>query len=113
MSAQKKKLIIILTAACICVGLVTWFVLSEQTGIQYRTAAVEHGDIKVAISATGNPNAVVTVQVGSQVSGIILALIADFNSQVTNGEVIAPIDPGFRPKSTRRRRTAMLRGPQS
>jgi HlyD family secretion protein len=54
---------------------------------------VELGDISVTISATGNPNAVVTVQVGSQVSGIILALFADFNTKVTKGELIARIDP--------------------
>jgi HlyD family secretion protein len=49
--------------------------------------------VDYAISATGNPNAVVTVQVGSQVSGNILALYADFNSKVTNGQLIARIDP--------------------
>ena len=64
-----------------------------QAGIQYRTATVEHGDINVAVSATGNPNAVVTVQVGTQVSGVILALFADFNTKVTKGELIARIDP--------------------
>ena len=52
-----------------------------------------HGDIDTTVSATGNPNAVVTVQVGSQVSGIILALFADFNTKVTKGELIAQIDP--------------------
>jgi HlyD family secretion protein len=52
-----------------------------------------HGDINVVISATGNPNAVVTVQVGSQVSGTILALYADFNTKVTKGQLIARIDP--------------------
>ena len=52
-----------------------------------------HGDIDVAVSATGNPNAVVTVQVGSQVSGTILALYADFNTKVTKGQLIARIDP--------------------
>jgi HlyD family secretion protein len=54
---------------------------------------VQHGDVNVAISATGNPNAVVTVQVGSQVSGTILALLADFNTRVTKGQLIARIDP--------------------
>jgi HlyD family secretion protein len=54
---------------------------------------VQHGDVNVAISATGNPNAVVTVQVGSQVSGTILALFADFNTKVTKGQLIARIDP--------------------
>ena len=52
-----------------------------------------HGDINVTVSATGNPNAVVTVTVGSQVSGIILALFADFNTKVTKGELIAQLDP--------------------
>jgi HlyD family secretion protein len=93
MSMQRKTVLIIAAAACVSVGLGTWAVVREQAGIQYRTAAVEHGDINVAISATGNPNAVVTVQVGSQVSGIILALFADFNTKVTKGELIARIDP--------------------
>ena len=64
-----------------------------QSGLQYRTAAVERGEVDYAISATGNPNAVVTVQVGSQVSGNIMALYADFNSKVTKGQLIARIDP--------------------
>ena len=93
MSMQRKKVLIIVIAACVCAGLVAWFVVSRQAGIQYRTAAVEHGNINIAISATGNPNAVVTVQVGSQVSGTILALFADFNTKVTKGELIARIDP--------------------
>jgi len=61
--------------------------------VQYRTATVSRGDISVTISATGNPNAVVTVQVGSQVSGIVMALYADFNTKVTKGELIARLDP--------------------
>jgi HlyD family secretion protein len=59
-------------ATCAVVGLVVWAVVRGQSGIQYRTATIAHGDINVSISATGNPNAVVTVQVGSQVSGTIL-----------------------------------------
>ena len=93
MSKQRKTVLIVVAAACVFVGLGTWAVVSEQAGIQYRTTTVEHGDINIDISATGNPNAVVTVQVGSQVSGIILALFADFNTKVTKGELIARIDP--------------------
>jgi len=89
----KKKLLFAAAAVCAIVGLVTWVLLRSQTGIQFRTATVSHGDINVTISATGNPNAVVTVQVGSQVSGIILALYADFNTKVTKGQLIARIDP--------------------
>ena len=75
------------------VGLVGWVWLRGQRDVEYRTAAVSHGDVNVTVSATGNPNAVVTVQVGSQVSGNILALFADFNTKVTKGALIAQIDP--------------------
>jgi HlyD family secretion protein len=90
---QRKTAILAVTTSCVVVGLVTWVLLRGHTGIQYRTATVEHGDINVAISSTGNPNAVVTVQVGSQVSGAILALYADFNTKVAKGQLIARIDP--------------------
>jgi HlyD family secretion protein len=90
---QRKTVLIVAAAACVSVGLGTWAVVRGQAGIQYRTAPVEHGDINVAISATGNPNAVVTVQVGTQVSGVVLALFADFNTKVTKGQLIARIDP--------------------
>jgi HlyD family secretion protein len=83
------------TVASVCVagGLATWAVFRGGSSVQYRTAPVDRGDIRVAISATGNPNAVVTVQVGSQVSGIVVALYADFNTKVTKGQLIARIDP--------------------
>jgi len=90
---RKKKVLLAVAAVCALVALGTWFLLRGQTGVQFRTAAVAHGDINVTISATGNPNAVVTVQVGSQVSGIVLALYADFNTKVTKGQLIARIDP--------------------
>ena len=69
------------------------WVLAGHPRVEYRTETVEHGDMNVTVSATGNPNAVVTVQVGSQVSGTIQALFADFNTKVTKGELIARIDP--------------------
>jgi hypothetical protein len=77
---QRKTTLLIVATSCAVAGLGAWAFLRGQGGIQYRTATVEHGDINVAISATGSPNAVVTVQVGSQVSGAILALYADFNT---------------------------------
>src|SRR5450631_1876168 len=89
----RKTVAIAGTALLAMVGLAAWFLFRGGTSPQYRTATVAHGDINVTISATGNPNAVVTVQVGSQVSGIILALFADFNTKVTKGELIARIDP--------------------
>lgn len=60
---------------------------------QYRTEAVRRGPVTEAVTATGNLNAVTTVQVGSQVSGTIQEILADFNSPVRRGQVIARIDP--------------------
>ena len=93
MHMQRRTVLIVVAGACVAVGLGTWALLRGSGAIHYRTAAVEHGDINVNISATGNPNAVVTVQVGSQVSGIIQALFADFNTKVTKGQLIARLDP--------------------
>jgi HlyD family secretion protein len=59
---------------------------------QYFGAAVEHGDIRDVVDLTGTVNAVVTVQVGSQVSGTIARLDADFNSRVRRGQIVAVID---------------------
>ena len=90
---QRKTVLVAVAASCAVVGLVTWALLRGQGDTQYRTSTVEHGDINVSISATGNPNAVVTVQVGSQVSWTIQSLYADFNTKVTKGQLIARIDP--------------------
>ena len=61
----------------------------------YQTAMVTRGPIIQAVTATGTLNPVVNVQVGSQVSGNIAKLFADFNSQVKAGEVVAQIDPAI------------------
>lgn len=59
----------------------------------YRTAPVTRGDVLVLVSATGTINPVTSVQVGSQISGIVAKLNADFNTKVTTGMVLAEIDP--------------------
>src|SRR5436190_3157774 len=61
----------------------------------YQSANVTRGQITQAVSATGTLNPVVNVQVGSQVSGNISKLFADFNSQVKAGQVVAQIDPAL------------------
>ena len=71
-----------------------WFYAQGRGGTpKYRVARVEKGPLVATVSATGNLNAVITVQVGSQVSGQIKELHADFNSQVKKGKLIARIDP--------------------
>src|SRR2546427_8020018 len=62
---------------------------------QYFTTKVEHSDIHEVVEATGTINAVTTVQVGSQVSGTISRLYADFNSRVKKGQIVAQIDPAL------------------
>lgn len=89
----KNKLLAIGAAAVVAVSLGAWGTLRGPGAVQYRTAPVECGDIASTVTATGTPNAVVTVQVGSQVSGNILALNADFNTRVKKGQVVARIDP--------------------
>src|SRR5947207_2502534 len=60
---------------------------------QFQTVAVARGDLTQVVTATGQLNPVINVQVGSQISGIIQKLYADFNSQVKSNEVIAQLDP--------------------
>jgi HlyD family secretion protein len=61
----------------------------------YQTATISRGPITQAVTATGTLNPVVNVQVGSQVSGNIAKLFADFNSEVKAGQVVAQIDPAL------------------
>ncbi len=80
-------------AVVLAVSLFAAFKLTRKTEAEYFTARVEQGDIRQVIEATGTINPVTSVQVGSQVSGMISKLYVDFNSKVTEGQVIAEIDP--------------------
>ncbi|HSR08667.1 MAG TPA: efflux RND transporter periplasmic adaptor subunit [Bryobacteraceae bacterium] len=71
------------------------FYFRGATQPAYLTAAIDRGDIEAAITTTGNTNAVTTVQVGSQVSGNVIALYADFNTKVKKGQLVARIDPAI------------------
>ena len=87
---NKWTIIGVLVAA---IGLLTAFSYESKKTPQYFTEKVQKGDIQNVVQATGTINAVTTVQVGSQVSGTIQTLFADFNSHVKKGQVIAQIDP--------------------
>jgi HlyD family secretion protein len=71
----------------------TFFLCRRAPEPRYTTATVDRGDVVETVGATGALQAVVTVQVGSQVSGTIQELKADFNSVVKKGQVIARLDP--------------------
>src|SRR3989454_9288194 len=90
------KRILGLSAVILLVAVGVWgyfYVQSRGQGQGYRLARVERGPLTAAVSATGNLNAVITVQVGSQVSGQIKNLFVDFNSVVKKNQLIARIDP--------------------
>ncbi|TAJ10517.1 MAG: efflux RND transporter periplasmic adaptor subunit [Nitrospirae bacterium] len=72
-----------------------WWLASDDQPIRYKTSLVDRGPISAFVTATGTVNPVISVQVGSQVSGKIKMLYADFNSEVTQGQVIAQIDPAI------------------
>ena len=91
-----KRRILWIVAIVVLAGAITGgYLYTQGVGARpaFRTAAVSRGPLTSAVSATGTLNAVITVQVGSQVSGQIKELHADFNSQVKKDQVIARIDP--------------------
>src|SRR3954452_18801674 len=91
---QRRLLIIaIVVVVGVLVGLFFLRRGKDKGGDKYRTEAVGRGNVSASVNATGTLSAVTTVQVGSQVSGIISKLYADFNSQVKQGQLLAELDP--------------------
>lgn len=91
--AGKKKLLLGggFMAAVVFAGFYFWS--DDSSTPQYMTARIEKGNLRNTVTATGALQAVTTVQVGSQASGTIAALYADFNSVVKKGQVVAQLDP--------------------
>lgn len=87
----------IIIVVVVILGLTGWYFLrkSETQKTTYRFDKVDRGEVVVSVSATGSLNADTTVQVGTQVSGIISKLYADFNSQVKKGQLLAQLDTTF------------------
>jgi HlyD family secretion protein len=89
-----RRHLALLAVLILVAALIGGYLYRQRAGSlpHFQTARVELGALIASISATGTLNAVITVQVGSQVSGQIKALYADFNSRVSRGQVIALID---------------------
>ncbi len=83
---RKVVIILMLVALAACKG-------RGSKNEQYKTEKADRGTVTMTVTATGTLSAVTTVQVGSQVSGVIARLYADFNSHVTKGQLLAELDP--------------------
>ena len=108
---MKKKYWITLTAVVIILAIGAWFWFGHKGSapLQWRTGKVEKGDLKVVVTATGTLSADTTVQVGTQVSGVIDKILVDFNSVVKKGQVIAILDTTYLASSVEDANAAMYR----
>ena len=91
--SRRKQLIIGAAGIAVLAVVAFYFWGGQASAAQYLTAKVERGNLRNTVTATGTLQAVTTVQVGSQASGTISALYADYNSVVKKGQVIAQLDP--------------------
>jgi HlyD family secretion protein len=92
-TSRRRLLWLLLVPAVLAAG---FFLLRGRgEAIQFTTGAVDRGDVVEVVGATGALEAVTTVQIGSQVSGTIQNLYADFNSTVKKGQVIVRLDPSI------------------
>src|ERR671932_2658589 len=92
---MKRAVVVLLIIAAVGAGVGAYYIRHGGAEVQVNTAPVTRGDIVDTVGATGTLQAVTTVQVGSQVSGNIQWLGADFNSIVKKGQVIARLDPSL------------------
>ena len=92
---MKRKKIIILSIAAVAVVVIVWAIFgrkSSSNSYYIETATAARGDVSNSVTATGSIEPVTQVEVGTQVSGIIDKLYADYNSVVTKGQLIAEMD---------------------
>src|SRR2546425_5300045 len=92
---MKRVIIGLLIVGAVGAGAGAYYIRRGGQEVQVQTSPISRGDIIDAVGATGTLQAVTTVQVGSQVSGNIQWLGADFNSIVKKGQVIARLDPSL------------------
>src|ERR1039458_2053113 len=96
-----KWTIVIVAAGAGIAGGVWYFKGDHSAAPQYQTVLVTRGDLTQVVTATGTLNPITNVTVGSQISGIIQTLYADWNSPVKANQVVAQLDPATSKKSTR------------
>ncbi|HEX7176260.1 MAG TPA: efflux RND transporter periplasmic adaptor subunit [Pyrinomonadaceae bacterium] len=90
---RKRRMAVVLVAIVVAGVAGFWYWGDGASAAPYMTGRVERGSLRNTVTATGTLQAVTTVQVGSQASGTISALLVDFNSMVKKGQIIAQLDP--------------------
>ena len=93
----QKKPLLIAVAALLVAGLLAWWLMPSGLPAEsrYVTATIERGAITQTVSANGTLNPVTLVNVGSQVSGIVRKIYADFNDRVKAGQILLELDPAL------------------
>ena len=90
---KKRRVLLAGGVALLGITIAAWVWIGGKSQIRYRTAKIEKGEITASVASSGTVNPVISVQVGSQVSGQIKEIYIDFNSEVKEGQLIAQIDP--------------------
>ena len=90
---RRTWLIGVVALALLAAGLGTWWLSGSGASVQYTEAAVARGDVARTVTATGTVNPVLTIIVGSYVSGVIKEIHCDYNTRVKEGQICAKIDP--------------------
>jgi HlyD family secretion protein len=89
---MKRPLLLGIPLLAVLAGCAAWAALKPKPPAQWKFVKVERGDVNRKVTATGTINALTQVSVGTQVSGVVTGLYADFNSIVKKGQVVARID---------------------
>lgn len=99
MNVKVKRIVMWAALALVLAGVGTgvwrWRAAHAKAEVSYKTAPAEKRRIAAKVTASGTLSAIVTVQVGAQVSGRVSKLNADFNSHVTKGQLVAQLDPAL------------------
>src|SRR5215212_4712121 len=106
---MKKLLLIIVVLTIVGAGAGAYYMRRGTPEPEIRTAQITRGDVVDVVAATGTLEAVTTVQVGTQVSGIVQDLYADFNSIVKKGQIIARLDPTLLQTTIEQQRANVIR----
>ena len=93
-SAHRPWLIgAVIVLVVIASAAIAWWLMSSRVTVRYTTAPVTRGAVTDTVTATGTVNPVLTIIVGTYVSGVIQELSCDYNTQVKRGQICAKIDP--------------------